>query len=190
MSNTSWRRVLSEYGENYDVSSDGAIVRARGRVRGAKIGRMLKQSKNNSGYLIVDLYRENKSKKFLVHRIVAEAFYGPINESMDVNHINGNKLDNRIENLEIVSHSANMKHAAALGLMRAPKRENHRNTKLTGMDIVHIRKLIQEKKLQIKQIAELFNVTPSTVSGIKAGRTWSDSRVANKDNPRYKVIRA
>lgn len=79
--------------------SDGKVVHYYGK----EIHGFIK----NSGYITVDLYKNNKRKKFSVHRLVAEAFVeNPLNK-FEVNHINENKLDNRAENLEWCTSSEN-----------------------------------------------------------------------------------
>jgi hypothetical protein len=56
----------------------------------------------------------------LVHRIVWEFVHGPIPDGLEVNHINGVKHDNRISNLEVVTHAENIRHALRTGLMKPP----------------------------------------------------------------------
>ena len=71
---------------------------------------------NNRGYLRVGLSNKNKHKKFLVHRLVAEAFLPNNNNNKIVNHIDGNKQNNNISNLEWTTYSENSKHAYRIGL--------------------------------------------------------------------------
>ena len=77
---------------------------------------------NNSGYLRVSLSTENKCKKFLVHRLVAEAFIPNNDNKKLVNHIDGNKQNNDISNLEWCTYSENLKHAYKIGLYTDVKR--------------------------------------------------------------------
>ena len=93
----------------YFVSTDGTIYNKKFRP--------LKPSLKKSGYFEVNLYGEEKPKSALVHRLVAEAFCKK-SEGNEVNHINGNKEDNRAENLEWVTRRENLKHAYENGLRK------------------------------------------------------------------------
>lgn len=81
-------------------------------------GRVLKPFTINSGYLIIHLGRK---KKCLIHRLVYEAFMGPIPEGMQVNHINEDKKDNRLENLNLMTPKEN--HNWGTGHIRAGKKQ-------------------------------------------------------------------
>ena len=78
--------------------------------------RILATQEINSGYLIVHLHCDNVRHAKLVHRLVAAHFVTGLREGLDVNHINGNKQDNRAENLEWVTRTDNHKHAVKLRL--------------------------------------------------------------------------
>lgn len=110
-------KVIEEY-QNYEVSNYGRVRSLSRNVtqKGHKKlytrvmeGKMLKQRKQNAGYMIVWLCKDGKKKAFTVHRLVALAFLE--GNGTDVNHIDGNKLNNVSSNLEYVSRSENLKHA-------------------------------------------------------------------------------
>lgn len=84
---------------NYSVSEDG-------QVRNDKTGRILKFYKKPSGYMQVEM--GHRTKPQYVHRLVALAFIPKEDGKTQVNHINGNKSDNRVENLEWVNGSENI----------------------------------------------------------------------------------
>jgi hypothetical protein len=101
-----WKTVESS--PNYKVSNFGSI-------KNTKTGKMLKVATNNSGYKLVCLSTENKKQTGYIHRLVAEAF---IDTNLDtrtsvVNHIDGNKSNNIIENLEWATYAENAYHGKA-----------------------------------------------------------------------------
>lgn len=120
-----WRAVVG-YESTYEVSDLGNVRRSgpaarngRGRGGGARIGLQLKQHLVNGGYQVVQLWQGGRPKTRLVHRLVAEAFIGPVLEGSEVNHKDGDKSNNCRSNLEYVTHSENNKHAYQTGLHKA-----------------------------------------------------------------------
>lgn len=113
--NEVWREVVGF--NSYEVSNYG-------RIRNSITRRILKTSLNTYGYQHFSVrVGENIKRKYLtVHRVVAEAFIPNLNNYPQVNHKNGVKTDNRIENLEWCSVSENRKHAHRVGLWKS-KRE-------------------------------------------------------------------
>lgn len=96
----------------YGVSENGRVVNIR-------TGKVLKGARKKSGYLMVTLHGDCGEKRdFLVHRLVALAFVPRPDslEPLEVNHINGDKMDNDASNLEWISHNENLKHAYEAGL--------------------------------------------------------------------------
>lgn len=87
-------------------------------------GKLLKIHDNGKGYLKVDLCKDGKQKRFFIHRLVAGTFIENPNNLPQVNHINGNKKDNRVENLEWVTASTNVNHAVAMGIFHITEDKN------------------------------------------------------------------
>ena len=81
-----------------------------GRVKSFYKNKVLKPRIKENDYLIVSLYKENKDKKFYIHRLVAETFIDNPNKKEQVNHKDFNKSNNIVENLEWVSKIENLKH--------------------------------------------------------------------------------
>ena len=104
-----------EGSKGYYACIDGHVYRNGVKLKGASCGK-------NVGYRrLVVFYEDGSSKRHFVHRIIAEAFIENQDQKPCVNHINGKKDDNRVENLEWVTCSENHKHAYQLGLKDASK---------------------------------------------------------------------
>ena len=84
--------------------------------KGTEPGRVLKPGKTRDGYQKVELFASGTPCSRYVHRLVVEAFIGEIPAGLEVNHISGEKSDNGLENLEVVTHANNTKHAWDTGL--------------------------------------------------------------------------
>ena len=119
--NTEIWKPIQDYEGYYEVSNFGN-VRSVERYVSNHTGQVLlkscilKQGKNYKGYPIVYLSKEGRSKTILVHRLVAKAFVINRNNKPQVNHIDGNKENNMVSNLEWVNNSENQLHAYKLGL--------------------------------------------------------------------------
>ena len=99
-----WKDIAG-YEGLYKVSNLGRVKSLNYLRKGIEKDRI--PNKNNSGYLIVGLHKDGKIKNFLIHRLVAEAFIENVNDLPQVNHIDENKLNNRVENLEWCSAKYN-----------------------------------------------------------------------------------
>lgn len=164
-----WRDVVGFEGI-YVVSSLGRIMRVAWG-RSVKPGHIKQASPNRHGYLGTQLSKCGKNYCVRVHRVVAEAFLAPIPEGMEVNHKNGDKADNRVENLEWVRHSDNLKHL--YGELGHPPLIGSRdgNSKLTEEDIPEIRKLV-EQGISRAQVGRMFGVSGPMISYIINGHNW------------------
>ena len=110
-----WKPIY-RFEDSYEVSNFGRI-RGKDRILtdGKKWkGRIIKYVVSNDGYIRIKLRSNGVTKTLYVHRLLMETFHGY--SKLDVNHINGIKTDNRLENLEYVTRSENLKHAYKLGL--------------------------------------------------------------------------
>ena len=99
----------------YEVSNEG-------NIRNKKTGRILKQQIGTHGYNVLTLRKNKVPVTARVHRIVADSFYDGDHDELDVNHIDGNKLNNHISNLEFCTRKENIRHAFDTGLKHGSRR--------------------------------------------------------------------
>lgn len=140
-----------------------------GEVKRVKTGRVLKYSTASKGYYIVALCRPGTIKKVYIHRLVAIHFIdNPINKPF-VNHVNGNKKDNSIENLEWSTPKENIQHAYKTGLV--PETHKLNGAKLTVPQVHEIRLI---SGITQKEIAKLYNVSTTTIGSVKLNKTFKN----------------
>lgn len=147
----------------YQISSLGRVRRIKGG-KGTASGRILK-SFANSGYFFVGLYVNSKQKHIGVHRLVAEAFIPNPDNKSEVNHINGNKHDNRIVNLEWVTPSENMQHAWRTGLTKGrtgknPTEETRKKLSEASKRIkgsIYVNNGIENRRIRPEKLQEFLN---------------------------------
>jgi len=128
---------------------------------------------NTSGYLAVNFYRAGKQYLCLTHRIIWIYYNGEIPPDLQVNHKNGIKTDNRLENMELVTASENIRHAFRIGLLSAHKGEDSASAKLKTKDVEKIREL-RKKGVKLTEIANIYNISFQHVSNIAKGKRWAD----------------
>lgn len=136
------------------------------RITKEKILKM-QVNKNRGGYIEVVLYLDKKPYTKKVHRLVAEAFLEDIGLN-EVNHIDGDKSNNVVSNIEYCTRSYNNQHAYDTGLKL--KGENHCRAKLTEKEIIEIREL--KGKLYQKEIAKKYCISQANVSLIHNYINW------------------
>lgn len=146
---------------NYIVTSTGLVYSCF-----YKTARLMSVTDNGCGYLSVTLSINKKSKKYYVHRLVAECYLQEWEPSLQVNHIDGNKTNNHVSNLEMCTPKQNINHAYKIGLVDWFAENNNRG-KLTNADITYIRN--NPDNLKGTELAIKFNVKPPTISQIRNG---------------------
>lgn len=105
---------ISGYEDLYKISNTGKIISLHKRNRNYEISQRI----DRAGYNTVRLSKNGENATKYIHRLIAYAFIPPVEGKLFVNHVNGDKLDNRIENLEWVTFAENMQHAYKIGLIR------------------------------------------------------------------------
>ncbi len=132
-------------------------------------GKLLKLTKREDGYLIITFRKNKTAKKFRVHRLICETFIENIENKPCVNHINGNKTDNSIKNLEWCTYKENMIHAFETGL--SPSGEKHYISKLNNEQVLEIKQILKKDYI-LKDIAKKYNVTHTCIIQIRKGKSW------------------
>lgn len=160
-----WKPVVG-YEGMYDVSNLGKVRR---RYKTTPT-RLLKLSPHD-GYLRAHLCRDNKARMWFVHRLVAEAFIDNPDGKPFVNHIDGNRSNNVVSNLEWVTMSENHRHAFRV-LGRQNRKGSQSNlAKLTEDQIYDIRRQASSGVLH-RLIAEQYSVCRQTIGDIANGKSW------------------
>jgi hypothetical protein len=161
---------IDGYGGHYEISNLGRL-RSYGHFNKLVI---LKLFLGDRGYYRKTLLIKGTliRKNYSVHRLVAMAFIPNHNGKPNVNHIDGNKLNNRVENLEWVTQSENLQHAVKLGTLKT-RGENNPLAKLKTEDVLHIRKVYSEGKYTVNQLIKMYNVSEYAIRAIITKRTWA-----------------
>ena len=157
---------IPEIKDYYIITSDGEIYSDNS-------GRMKTRNKPGTEYQIINFSLIDGTKRtFRVHRLVMMAF-NPVDnmEELQVNHIDGNKKNNKLENLEWCTASQNQRHAFRTGLSKGRKGEKSNFSKLKEEDIQEVFDL-REQGMTQKEIAEIVGCSRSNISYILNKKTW------------------
>lgn len=179
-----WKDVAGS-GGRYSVSSMGRLrcneytirVNSRSGIFPKKLpAEIFKPSKNNYGYHQTTIALVNSKRRWVVtiHRLVALTFIPNPENKPQINHKNGIKSDNHVENLEWVTQAENARHASKLGLIRAGESNGASKMKKSGIHEVF---KLREKGCSQYEIANKFNVNQATISHILNRRTWTTVKI-------------
>ena len=146
--------------DDYEITKEGDVINLRWG------GRKVKPQPNGKGYLRVHI----AGKMYFVHRLVAEKYVPNPDNKPQVNHKDGNKLNNCANNLEWVNNQENRNHALENKLHVCGEQCSF--AKLTSIDVDYIR---EHKELSNVELAKMFNVSRNTIADVKSFRTWKNN---------------
>lgn len=167
-----WRDIVDEevdYEGKYQVSNFARIRSfQRNKVK------ILKPDIIYTGYLRVVLYKDGKNRSYYVHVLVAKAFIPNPDHKPEVDHIDTNKFNNRVENLRWVTGSENIRHAFEMGVAKSGC--EHGRAKFTAEQVREIRRdcVPGDPERGFKAFARKFNVTHRIISDAYYGRSYKD----------------
>lgn len=166
-------KLIPGYGSRYEVSNQGRIRSTyREQEFDGRWGRMvmrfpaklMKASRTTAGYCYLCLSKDAKGVKHLLHRLVMLAFVGE--SDLQVNHLDGDKENNRLENLEYVTSQQNLRHC--IDVLGKKRGEGTGVAKLKTEDI----KKIRDDNRFLRVIAADYGVTLQAIHYVKSRKNW------------------
>lgn len=165
---------IPNYETHYGATPDGRIFSFNYRGTKGCVHELAQSSlydkrrKTKSMYRRVKAYWVNPKTPTAVHRLIAQTFLPNPNSLPQVNHKNGDKADNRVENLEWCTVGDNVRHSESSGLADHPQGEDHPAAKLTEVEVLEIRELAGD----VCDIAEIYGVSKYCIYDIRNRKSW------------------
>lgn len=167
-------RAVNGYEGVYSIGNNGTLLRRQGA--GCRSTRRLNPVRNQDGYLQTRLSLNGDKRNVLVHRLVAEAFIPNPENKPQINHLDGDKTNNSVENLAWCTASENVEHLCdTLGDRVRRRGQNNPRAVLTEDDVRTIRKRARRRGKpgeDQRALAAEYGVTQSAIMGIVTRRTW------------------
>ena len=167
-----WRTLVyhKKTFDNFEVSNTG-------KLRNTVTGTEYKTHLNKQGYyqVCVSLGSRKNKHVFKIHRAVAETFIENANDKPQINHIDGNKLNNNLYNLEWSTSSENIRHAYDIGLAKGKRGEDANGAKLTNEQAKYIREhyIPRDKEFGCRALANKFGVDHNRISNIIHNKSYA-----------------
>ena len=169
MTNEVWRSVEGFEGI-YEVSNHGRLKNKK------RIRKLSRSGGRNRDYLFIILHKKNPvlTKNQSIHRLVAKAFIPNPENKTEVNHKDGNKLNNHYSNLEWCTRKENAQHASNARLLWNDG--IHFNAKLNLKTVFKIKRELS-KGIRQCDIARKYKIEPMTIQAISCGRSWKHIKI-------------
>lgn len=151
------------YWKGYYATKNGSVIGRKGKP--------LKPIVHHTGYRAITLRQDGRQKQVRIHRFVWECLVGEIPEGLVINHIDGDKANNALDNLETITNKENTQHAYRLGLMKGESGERNSMSKLSNEQA---KRLILESQegYSNKELGDKYNLHPNYVSLIRHRKRW------------------
>jgi len=176
---------------NYIISKDGIVIRIT-KNSGTCLGKRIGIRLEGNGYLVLGLYSEgNRHPGTKFHRLMYETWKNKIPKGLQINHKDGVKSNNDLENLEVVTAKENIQHAIRMGLHSTERQrkavsevmtgEKHYGAKLTRKSVKEIRYLSYIRNWTQQKIADKFKVSKGCVNSILQGYHWNIEKLTKEE---------
>jgi len=168
-----WKEIIGY--ENYIVSNLGNVLSLPKKVKNKNGYRETKTRllvlNNNNGYKYVCFVKDGQKKNYLVHRLVALAFLENTNNYQEVNHKDGNRGNNNVENLEWCTRQQNIDHSWEKGLTKCIG-EGHHNSIFTEDLVREIRAKYDTKMYSYSMLGKMYGINKFTIRNVIKRYTW------------------
>lgn len=171
MNEVIWKTLIyqGQTFSKFEVSTDG-------KLRNTKTKKVYKTYINHQGYeqVCVSLGSTEQKKVFKIHKAVAETFIPNPNGNPEVNHIDGNKINNKASNLEWVTGSENVRHAYDNGLANAKQGVDNPWAKLTKEDVIYIREhyIPFDAEFGARALGRKFGVNKNSIRDVANNKSY------------------
>lgn len=156
---------LKPFQDKYEVSNLGVVRQKRSKY-------ILKSNIDGRGYSVILLYLPNIKRLCKIHRLLMLSFRNVSNsEELYVNHIDGNKLNNHLDNLEWCTAQENIRHAFEIGLFKSRLGSNNGNSKFTSIELSEFVDLYNQG-LSTYDIGDLYGVSGNCILQVLKGSTY------------------
>ncbi|MRF37154.1 hypothetical protein GIJ44_20925 [Staphylococcus sp. KY49P] len=178
MSDEIWKGIPG-YEGLYSISITGRVKRlARNRIIATSVSRPLKEKEIKTfegklGYIHVNLWKNGQMKQHRIHRLIMLTFTKKPQDKNVINHIDGDKSNNSLDNLEWCTNRENTIHAYKTGLAKGKKGIENSQGRLTSEEVISMRNLYATGEYTQKEIGEIFGISRRHAGDIVNGKKWA-----------------